>query len=243
MIGLLFTVIGLFALLVSVYADTFEHNCCTHCPLPVYMLVVYEGIFITTMAFHLEGTPTIAIFGDSHVRRLEEQVLGRLSIHPCVTKFIGFDGLTAGDDTPRAIGMREEAMKELLSCQADFVVVSVGGNDICPEFGARQVFRRIWALVTRIKQTGAVVYVTGIIPRLDVSKGRGIQRTSYEKIRRAASTMLKERLKGHYIPLPFHLQSDLGKDGVHLTVSGALKFSAQIESILCRDRPEWVLHY
>lgn len=170
-------------------------------------------------------TLRIVIFGDSHVRRLQEFCSGDLLGFSAVS-WVGVGGLRAANcqrELTRAIG-----------AQHDVAFVCIGGNDFCSSSNPLAIFRDISSVVEKFKSSGVqIVYVARILGRTRFPKDRNMTKELFDRKRRTVNGKLQKRYGDRVVSFDsLSVRVHLRSDGVHFNTEGMRVYYTRIRQVL-----------
>lgn len=173
----------------------------------------------------------LAIFGSSHVSRLES-FCDRNGLElevPFLVRFIGQGGLKAGST------LSSSKMRELLEFQPDIVIVIIGGNDINDDCSPYHVFENICMLEHAIKRAGTKnVYICEILHRNNFKKAPGMTEERYKTIKNVINKKLGKEFGNQCIRLKdLRFPHHFAEDCVHLNDQGQKKLFHVIRRFVC----------
>lgn len=189
---------------------------------------------------------TIAMYGDSYVKRLKDYCDGDLRV-PGTVYWFAKGGLRS--DFKDRYGLHVDTdgksnFERLKKVKPDVVFLNVGGNDLTSTTTPRQIYERVVRLVDELKRAGITdVYVAEILTRGDFSKSpdSAMNKTSFDLQRKKINTLLVKEYKEKLIRFPdIRYPADYTADLVHLMPrssstpnSGLNKYETRIRRILC----------
>jgi len=126
--------------------------------------------------------------------------------------------------------------------------VILGGNSIDATTRPREIYEELKSMIAELKMSGVErVFVSGIIERGQFPPWTGMNRQTFNKVRRAVNELLKKHLKQDYVDMGKRIRypTHYDRDGVHPGVKegGMIKlrsaviasFSSTIpRSVVCR---------
>ena len=171
-------------------------------------------------------SPTTVVFGSSHVRRLGE-FYSKEKIPPPFA-FVGVGGMCT---TGRKF---DEALLRLKSLAPEYVIIILGGNDLCDKVPPKTIGKRLISLRKLCLAHGVQrVVIVNILPRL---KPRRMTAKEFDRRREKVRRYLKCRLSrlGAFWGTGTCLDSAryFIEDGVHLSDKGHRRLARLLERCL-----------
>ena len=189
---------------------------------------------------------TIAMYGDSYIKRLQDYCDGDLRV-PATICWFGKGGLRSDFKDRKGLKIGKDAksnyekMKKLLP---DVVFINVGGNDLTTTTKPREIYDQIAGLIYELQQAGVKeIYVAEILTRGDFSKcpDPDMNKASFDLQRKKINTLLAKEFKEKFIEFPdIQYPTDYLTDRVHLMDhdsttrnTGLKKFESTLRRIIC----------
>ncbi|XP_053402724.1 uncharacterized protein LOC128558010 [Mercenaria mercenaria] len=154
-----------------------------------------------------------AIFGDSYISRLNKFNHGVLYDFNKKCKFYGVPGMS----TQRKF---EPEFQKMMMDKPKYVFLLLGGNDINRECEVIEIVNNIEHIVKRLKNNGVErVFVSSIAARGAFPAWTRLEKTRFDKVRRAINGKLFMVYKGDFVNLekklkfPKHYDKDLVHPG------------------------------
>lgn len=189
---------------------------------------------------------TIAMYGDSYMKRLREYCDGDLRV-PGTIHWFDKGGLRADfkkrdgrrtDDDAKAMYAR------MIKLRPDVAFINVSGNDVMTETKPKEIFDLISGIVRDLEDAGtATIFVAEIMTRGDFTKSPdpNLDRATFDRKRQKINSLLAKHYKDKLIRFSdIRFPGDYSTDAVHLMTyssttnnSGMKKFESRIRRILC----------
>ena len=193
-----------------------------------------EGIYTgsNVMDLVIMAPKRFAVFGDSYVSRQGRFGMQMHFGDGSKVKYFGLGGMRAGD-------VDAELWKKLIRYRPNVCLLHLGGNDITRTCVVKDLFKKVWDLVTKLQELGCHVVVGEVLPRAEGSL-RGVSLDIFERVRTALNRKLRRVLKEnflffrvcHWYPLGpdggLHYHYD--RDGVHLSKSGMRQYHDTLQT-------------
>lgn len=136
---------------------------------------------------------------------------------PCTVRFCGQGGMTAENYS-------WEKFEEVLRFQPDYVILTIGGNDIKSRSNPNEIARYIREIISSLYQNGVKkVFFTEICDRGIFKKDPHLTRKIFNKQRRILNELVSEMNVG-IIDIGARLSRDYCGDKVHFNDDGHKKF-------------------
>lgn len=187
---------------------------------------------------------TIAIYGDSYVKRLREFCNGELRV-PGSIYWYDKGGLRADfrnrDGQPDAYAISR--YNQMVDLHPDIVFLNVSGNDITTKTDPREIIDRVVRITVDLQEAGTTtVFIAEILTRGDFSKSPDSQldKATFDRKRQKINSGLAKLFKDKLIRFPdIKYPRDYSTDLVHLSSysattnnTGLKKYESRIRRLL-----------
>ena len=186
---------------------------------------------------------TIAMFGDSYVKRLKEYCSSDLRV-PGSVYWFDKGGLRA--DFKKRDGQQidthgQAIYQRMLRLHPEVVFINVSGNDVTSQTKPTVIVDRVVSLADELRENGTkTVFVAEIMTRGDFSKSPDLQldKATFDRKRQKINTLLAKHFRECLIRFPdIKFPKDYDSDAVHLSMnSGLKKYESRIRRVLCSLR-------
>lgn len=189
---------------------------------------------------------SIALYGDSYVKRLREFCNNDLRV-PGTVYWYDRSGLRA--DLKKRDGQREDTdaramYNSMLELRPDVAFINVSGNDITSQTTPREIFDRVVLIVKDLQAAGtSTIFVAEIMTRGDFSKSpdQHLDKATFDRKRQKINSLLAKRFKENLIRFsdvryPDDYDNDhvnLLKNSISTANTGMKKYESRIRRILC----------
>ena len=186
---------------------------------------------------------TIALYGDSYVKKLREHCNGDLRVPASI---YWFDKGELRADFKKRNGQIDTDAKALYNRMIDLRpdVVSVSGNDITSEIKPREIYDPVVTVANDLRDAGITkIFIAEIMTRGDFSKSPDphLDKATFDRKRQKINSLLAKHFKDKLIRFPdIKYPRDYSTDAVHLMTysastnnSGMKKYESRIRRILC----------
>ena len=174
-----------------------------------------------TLSLLFNMPKTIAIYGDSYVKRLREFCGGDLHV-PGSIYWYDKSGLRA--DFKRRDGQPDTyaiaRFNQMLDLRPDVAFINVCGNDITSKTEPSEIIDRVVKITSDLREAGTTtIFISEILTRGDFSKSQDTQldKATFDRKRQKINSGLAKRFKDNLIRFPdIKYPKDYSTDLVHL---------------------------
>ena len=198
-----------------------------------------------TLSLLFNMPKTIAIYGDSYVKRLREFCDGDLHV-PGSIYWYDKSGLRA--DFKRRDGQPDTyaiaRFNQMLDLRPDVAFINVCGNDITSKTEPSEIIDRVVKITSDLREAGTTtIFISEILTRGDFSKSQDTQldKATFDRKRQKINSGLAKRFKDNLIRFPdIKYPKDYSTDLVHLldyspmaNNTGLKKYESRIRRLIC----------